>query len=60
MSNPISRSSRLEKHNGVWVVRDDILIGGIKTHIFMALMHARDEAEFVYASPADGLAQVAL
>ncbi|NSZ48434.1 PLP-dependent lyase/thiolase [Agrobacterium vitis] len=54
------RSPRLEKHNGVWVVRDDILAGGTKTRIFMALMRARDEAEFVYASPANGLAQVAL
>jgi cysteine synthase len=60
MSNPVLRSPRLEKHNGVWVVRDDILTGGTKTRIFMALMHARDETEFVYASPANGLAQVAL
>lgn len=54
------RSPRIEKHDGVWVVRDDLLPGGTKSRIFRALMMSRAESEFVYASPGVGLAQVAL
>lgn len=60
MSNHVLRSPRLEKHDGIWVVRDDVLAGGTKARIFSRLMRARPESEFVYAGPANGLAQVAL
>lgn len=60
MLNPVLSSPRIEKHEGVWVVRDDILPGGTKARLFVAMMQARAESEFVYASPSVGLAQVAL
>ena len=50
----------IEEHAGVLVVRDDLLPGGTKTRALLPLMQAQAAAEFVYASPAQGYAQVAL
>lgn len=60
MLSHAARSAQVEKHEGVWVVRDDRLPGGTKSRIFKRLMDLKTEAEFVYAGPAIGLAQVAL
>lgn len=48
----------IEKHDGILVVRDDLIPGGTKRrgiHVFLT-----GGKEFVYASPACGYAQVAL
>ena len=50
----------VERHAGVLVVRDDLLPGGTKMRAILPLMQAQAAAEFVYASPAQGYAQVAL
>ena len=50
----------IEEHAGVLVVRDDLLPGGTKMRALLPLMQAQAAAEFVYASPAQGYAQVAL
>lgn len=50
----------VEQHAGVLVVRDDLLPGGTKMRAILPLMQAQAAAEFVYASPAQGYAQVAL
>jgi hypothetical protein len=48
----------ITEHAGVLVVRDDLLPGGTKTRVLPVLLdHA---AEYVYASPTQGYAQVAL
>lgn len=48
----------LEEYGGIVVVRDDLLPGGTKQRALPALL--TDAAEYVYASPACGYAQVAL
>lgn len=51
----------VQVHAGMQVVRDDLLPGGTKTRAIAALMHqAEGGAEFVYASPAQGYAQLTL
>lgn len=50
----------IEQHAGVLVVRDDLLPGGTKMRAMLPLMQAQAASEFVYASPAQGYAQVAL
>ena len=50
----------IEVHGGTWVVRDDLLPGGTKMRAILPIMQAQSAAEFVYASPAQGYAQVAL
>lgn len=50
----------VELHDGVYVVRDDLLPGGTKSRAIAPLMQRQAAAEFVYASPAQGYAQVAL
>lgn len=50
----------LESHGGIVVVRDDLLPGGTKSRAMLALMLRTAASEFVYASPAQGYAQVAL
>lgn len=60
MSNLVRSLPRIENHNGVAVVRDDCLPGGTKTRLFHELMRSNEAIEFVYASPAQGMAQVAL
>lgn len=50
----------VEEHSGFLVVRDDLLLGGTKMRAIMPLISNSLAAEFVYASPAQGYAQVAL
>ena len=50
----------VERHSGILVVRDDMLPGGTKMRAMLPLMQAQPAAEFVYASPAQGYAQLAL
>lgn len=50
----------VEQHAGVLVVRDDLLPGGTKMRAILPLMQVQAAAEFVYASPAQGYAQLAL
>lgn len=47
-------------HDGFRIVRDDLLAGGTKMRAIMPLLIESQAAEFVYASPAQGYAQVAL
>jgi len=49
---------QLEKVNGIWVVRDDLIAGGTKRRVIHRLLQGGKE--FVYASPAYGHAQLAL
>ena len=55
MANP---EPVLEDHGGVIVVRDDLIPGGTKARVLPAIMNGA--AEYVYASPVCGYAQVAL
>lgn len=48
----------VENHDGIWVVRDDLLPGGTKARYLYRLFKQYDE--IVYASPAYGGAQLAL
>lgn len=48
----------LKEHDGILVVRDDLLPGGTKRRALVHLLSPG--AEYVYASPAAGYAQVAL
>ena len=50
----------VEEHAGVLVVRDDLLPGGTKMRAVLPLMESHAAAEYVYASPAQGYAQVAM
>lgn len=50
----------IEQHEGILVVRDDLLPGGTKMRALLPMMERQTAAEFVYASPAQGYAQVAL
>jgi hypothetical protein len=50
----------VREHGGRLVVRDDLLRGGTKMRAIMPLIESSDASEFVYASPAQGYAQVAL
>ena len=50
----------IEQHTGIVVVRDDLLPGGTKMRAILPLMQAQAAGEFVYASPAQGYAQVAM
>ena len=50
----------VEEHSGFLIVRDDLLKGGTKMRAIMPLIESSLASEFVYASPAQGYAQVAL
>jgi hypothetical protein len=50
----------LTRHGRYWVVRDDLLPGGTKVRAVLPLMAASPVAEFIYAGPAQGYAQLAL
>ena len=51
----------VENHNGIKVVRDDLLNGGTKRRAFSIYVNSRPEVnEFVYASPRQGYAQLSL
>lgn len=58
MAEELQTIPRIEEHEGVRVVRDDIFAGGTKAQVLAALFGAA--REYVYASPAYGYAQVAL
>lgn len=45
-------------HAGIWVVRDDLILGGTKARIIPRLFVSGNE--YVYPSPAQGMAQCAL
>lgn len=49
----------IEKHNGIKVLRDDLLIGGTKS-ILMPYIVSNEYDEYVYASPVYGGFQIAL
>ena len=51
---------RIATHEGVRVVRDDDIPGGTKRRVVQQIVAQQPDAEFVYASPAYGYAQVAL
>jgi len=48
----------IEKHKGVNVLRDDLLIGGTKSILMPSIIG--DDLEYVYASPVYGGFQIAL
>lgn len=48
----------IEEHGGVYVVRDDLVPGGTKARAVPRLFDGHDE--YVYASPVQGFAQIAL
>lgn len=50
----------LEKHNGITVVRDDLIPGGTKQRILRSWLDENGPGEYVYASPSVGYAQLAL
>lgn len=50
----------VQAHGSLRVVRDDLLPGGTKMRAIQPLIAASEACEFVYASPAQGYAQVAL
>lgn len=60
IANTASRSDDpiIERHEGVWVVRDDLYPGGTKARFCARFFDGADEV--VYASPCEGGAQFAL
>lgn len=50
----------LEEHNGITVVRDDLLEAGSKTRFLDFLVRTAVEREIVYAATATGYAQISL
>lgn len=48
----------IQEHEGIFVVRDDLLVGGSKVRALPVLLRGADE--YAYASPVYGYAQVAL
>jgi threonine dehydratase len=50
----------IEKVGRFYVVRDDLLPGGTKMRYMLPFLAARPERDIVYASPAQGYAQIAL
>ena len=51
----------IKEHDGIQVVRDDLLNGGTKRRAFMYYVQSLPEVEeFVYASPRQGYAQLSL
>ncbi len=49
----------VEQHEGILVVRDDLILGGTKARVVASLFHDGAD-EYVYASPAQGYAQFAI
>jgi hypothetical protein len=49
----------IETHNGILVLRDDLLVGGTKSR-FLGKVLSQEYTHFVYATPAYGALQVAL
>jgi len=57
-SGGIAPAPVIIEHDGVLVVRDDLFAGGTKARFLSTVFEGADEV--VYASPAEGGAQVAL
>jgi hypothetical protein len=57
-SGGTARAPVIIEHDGVLVVRDDLFTGGTKARFLGMMFNGADEV--VYASPAEGGAQVAL
>jgi len=57
--DPNGLNLRLEQHNGIWVLRDDLLTGGTKSR-FIEQLIPDGVSELVYASPVYGGFQIAL
>ena len=56
LPNPV-----VKEHDGVKVVRDDLIDGGTKRRAFYVYIKSKpDIEEFVYASPRQGYAQLSL
>lgn len=56
---PLEAPIRLEVHNGIHVLRDDLLPGGTK-YVLMPHIVTDEYKEFVYASPVYGAFQISL
>jgi len=50
----------VKEHEGIQVVRDDLIEGGTKRRAFYTYIKSKDYDEFVYASPRQGYAQLSL
>jgi len=50
----------VKEHEGIKVVRDDLIDGGTKRRAFYTYIKSKDYDEFVYASPRQGYAQLSL
>ena len=50
----------IREHDGIMVVRDDLLDGGTKRRAFTVYVKSKPFNEFVYASPRQGYAQLSL
>lgn len=50
----------IEMHEGIFVVRDDLIPGGTKQRVLERWLPEMGPAEYVYAGPREGYAQVAL
>ena len=50
----------VKEHDGIQVVRDDLIEGGTKRRAFYTYIKSKDYDEFVYASPRQGYAQLSL
>ena len=50
----------VKEHDGIQVVRDDLIEGGTKRRAFYTYIKSKDYEEFVYASPRQGYAQLSL
>jgi hypothetical protein len=54
------KAPQIEQHNGVLVVRDDLVQGGTKRRVLGQLLAQSPAQEFVYAASAEGYGQLAL
>lgn len=59
-SPPELREAECENGSTVRVVRDDLVLGGTKARVAPACIAAEDYAEWVFAGPSQGYAQLAL
>ena len=50
----------ITEHEGIRVVRDDLISGGTKQRVLECWLPELGPGEYVYASPAEGYAQIAL
>jgi len=50
----------IKEHDGIQVVRDDLIEGGTKRRAFYTYVNSTEHEEYVYASPRQGYAQLSL